>query len=142
MIVDMQEKMPTFSQAEDISFSMTLQMNAGIRSVVPHQPADDESLVGSILDLHIGDDEHATYAQKCSGMLRWAVNKYWIERGFVPMAWRVRGGLEAPLTPLTAVILSKLTEEGFLDGCRPSEGQLLGQFVSPKDVQPTVFLKT
>lgn len=84
------DSMPTFSQAEDISFGMSLWKNARIRSFVVRQPADDRRYWGSVT--HYGDDDHASYKTSCAGMMRWAVNMYWIQRGFIPLAVRQVGG--------------------------------------------------
>ena len=38
--------------------------------------------------LYIGIDEHATFKKRCSTMLRWAINIYWIEKRYIPLIVR------------------------------------------------------
>lgn len=83
------DMMVTFSQAEDISFSMTLFKNAGIRSILAPQPAQDLTLWGVLPAYdHLGGDEHATHQKRSSTMFRWAITMYWIEAGYIPLTVR------------------------------------------------------
>ena len=52
--------------------------------------------------LYIGIDEHATFKKRCSTMLRWAINIYWIEKGYIPLVVRYS-------------LPSALSEEGISD---------------------------
>jgi hypothetical protein len=140
--------MPSFSQAEDISFSMTLFKNNGIRSIVPHQPEENPSLTGSIMVLHSGDDIHATHIKKCSSMLRWAIIMYWINAGYTPLA--LRSYLTGAATSHSLELLELIRAVGHLPRVlnlfpNSTAEELLNeskQFIkaSPKDIQSSLFI--
>lgn len=82
------ESMPTFSQAEDISFSLTLFKNAGITAIIASSPERELGLWGSLPEHDRGSDQHSTMKKKSSSILRWSITLYWIEAGYLPLALR------------------------------------------------------
>lgn len=130
-----QEEMPTFAQAEDISFGMALWKNGNIRSIVAYQPGEDTNRPTWGAKLSLGDDDVASYKVEGAGMLRWAVCIYWCQQGFIPVSIRATLLSNYALSSYTTFILEILQSNGYL----PSPNDMKSWELSPKEYS-SIFL--